>query len=66
MSGNNHQQDLTTQIGKHHRSGEFDKALEISVTCTRIQSGGLEGLWFPMETDSRDVSRGGSEKKDSP
>ena len=30
MSGNNHQQDLATQIENHHRSGEFDKALEIS------------------------------------
>ena len=30
MSGNNHQQDLATQIENYHRSGEFDKALEIS------------------------------------
>ena len=30
MSDNNHQQDLATQIRKHHRSGELDKALEIS------------------------------------
>ena len=30
MSDDNHQQDLATQIREHHRSGEFDKALEIS------------------------------------
>ena len=30
MSNDNHQQDLATQIENHHRSGEFDKALEIS------------------------------------
>ena len=30
MSDDNHQQDLATQIENHHRSGEFDKALEIS------------------------------------
>ena len=30
MLENNHQQDLATQIENHHRSGELDKALEIS------------------------------------
>ena len=30
MSDDNHQQDLAAQIREHHRSGEFDKALEIS------------------------------------
>ena len=30
MSADNHQQDLATQIREHHRSGELDKALEIS------------------------------------
>ncbi len=30
MSDNNHQQNLATQIENYHRSGEFDKALEIS------------------------------------
>ena len=30
MSDNKQQQDLVTQIKNHHRSGEFDKALEIS------------------------------------
>ena len=30
MSDNNHQQDLAAQIREHHRSGELDKALEIS------------------------------------
>ena len=30
MSADNHQQDLATQIENYHRSGEFDKALEIS------------------------------------
>ena len=30
MSDDKHQQDLVTQIKNYHRSGEFDKALEIS------------------------------------
>ena len=30
MSDDKHQQDLATQIKNYHRSGEFDKALEIS------------------------------------
>ena len=30
MSDDNHQQDLAAQIREHHRSGELDKALEIS------------------------------------
>ena len=30
MSDNNHQQDLATQVENYHRSGEFDRALEIS------------------------------------
>ena len=30
MSDNNHQQNLATQIENYHRSGELDKALEIS------------------------------------
>ena len=30
MSNDNHQEDLATQIREHHRSGELDKALEIS------------------------------------
>ena len=30
MPSNNQQQNLATQITNHHRSGEFDKALEIS------------------------------------
>ena len=30
MSDDKQQQDLATQIKNYHRSGEFDKALEIS------------------------------------
>ena len=51
MSNDNRQEDLATQIREHHRSGEFDKALEISARCNEIQSTGLEGLSFPMGTD---------------
>ena len=40
MSIDNRQQDLATQIENHRRSGEFDKALEISGPCTKIQSSG--------------------------
>ena len=35
MSNDNHQQDLTTQIENHHRSGEPDKALEISARAMK-------------------------------
>ena len=35
MSNNNHQQDLATQIENHHRSGEFDKVLEISARAMK-------------------------------
>ena len=34
MSIDNHQQDLAIQIREHHRSGEPDKALEISARAT--------------------------------
>ena len=53
MSIDNHQQDLVAQIREHRSSGELDKALEISARAMGIQSGGLEGLCFPMGTDSR-------------
>ena len=65
MSSNNQQQNLATQIRNHHRSGEFDKALEISCTCPGIQSSGLRDLRFSMETDRRNVFRRRGEKKDS-
>ena len=42
MSDDNHQQDLATQIREHHRSGEFDKALEISARAVESNPADLE------------------------
>ena len=33
MSDDNRQQNLATQIKNHYKSGEFDKALEISANA---------------------------------
>ena len=42
MSDNDHQQDLTTQIKNYRRSGEFDKALEISARALKSDPVDLE------------------------
>ena len=42
MSIDNHQQDLATQIREHHRSGEFDKALEVSARALESNPADLE------------------------
>ena len=42
MSDDNHQQDLATQIREHHRSGELDKALEISARVMESNPVNLE------------------------
>ena len=42
MSIDNHQQDLAAQIKEHHRSGEFDKALEISAHALESNPADLE------------------------
>ena len=42
MSGDKQQQDLATQIKNHHRSGEFDKALEISKGALKSNPPDLE------------------------
>ena len=58
MSSNNQQQNLATQIRNHHRSGEFDKALEISARTLKSNPPNLEaydarwrliGEMFPEE-----------------
>ena len=58
MSNDNHQQDLTTQIENHHRSGEFNKALEISERALKSNPADLKaydsrwrliGEMFPEE-----------------
>ena len=49
MSDNNHQQDLATQIRKHHRSGEFDKALEISARALKSNPVDLEAYRLRWE-----------------
>ena len=42
MLNNNQQQNLATQIKNHHRSGEFDKALEISARALQSNPANLE------------------------
>ena len=64
MSDDKHQQDLATQIKNYHRSGEFDKALEISNRVLKSDPPDLEAYdarWrliaemFP-EADGKKVS----------
>ena len=64
MSNDNHQQDLATQIREHHRSGEFDKALEISAHALESNPADLEACgsrWrliaemFPEEDAKRRI-----------
>ena len=45
----NHQQDLTTQIENHHRSGEPDKALEISARAMKSNPPDLKACRFRWE-----------------
>ena len=42
MPSNNHQQNLATQIENHYKSGEFDKALEISARALESNPANLE------------------------
>ena len=58
MPSNNQQQNLVTQITNHHRSGEFDKALEISTRALESNPANLKaysarwrliGEMFPEE-----------------
>ncbi|MCY3739425.1 MAG: sigma-70 family RNA polymerase sigma factor [Candidatus Poribacteria bacterium] len=42
MLNNNQQQNLATQITNHHRSGEFDRALEISARALESNPADLE------------------------
>ncbi|MDE0017564.1 MAG: sigma-70 family RNA polymerase sigma factor [Candidatus Poribacteria bacterium] len=58
MPSHNQQQNLATQITNHHRSGEFDKALEISARVLESNPANLEayssrwrliGEMFPEE-----------------
>lgn len=42
MLGSNYQQNLATQIKNHHKSGEFDKALEISTRTLKSNPPDLE------------------------
>ena len=42
MSDDNYQQNLATQIDNHHKSGEFDKALEISARALESNPADLE------------------------
>ena len=63
MSNDNLQQDLATQIREHHRSGELDKALEISARALKSNPVDLEaygsrwriGEMFPEEEANKRV-----------
>ena len=64
MPDKNHQQDLATQIENHRRSGEFDKALEISGHALKSNPADLKacgsrwrliGEMFPEEDAKRRI-----------
>ena len=64
MANDNHQEDLATRIREHHRSGELDKALEISTHALEsnpvdLQACGsrwrLIGEMFPEEEANKRV-----------
>ena len=64
MLDNNHQQDLATQIENYRRSGELDKALEISARALESNPVDLEacgsrwrliGEMFPEEDARRRI-----------
>ena len=42
MSEDAHQQDLAAQIESHHKSGDFDKALEISARALKSDPADLK------------------------
>ncbi len=64
MPSNNQQQNLAIQITNHHRSGEFDKALEISAQALESNPANLEaygsrwrliGEMFPEEEAKKKI-----------
>ncbi len=46
MLGSNYQQNLATQIKNHHKSGEFDRALEISLRTLKSNPPDLEAYGY--------------------
>ena len=51
MSEDAHQQDLAAQIESHHKSGDFDKALEISARALESDPADSEAYrsrWRPV------------------
>ena len=62
MSADNHQQDLATQIREHHRSGELDKALEISERALESNPADLKAYGSRWELIAERFSKEDAEK----
>ena len=62
MSIDNHQQDLATQIREHHRSGELDKALEISARALESNPADLKAYGSRWELIAEMFSEEDAEK----
>ena len=63
MSDDKDQQDLATQIQNHRRSGEFDKALEISKGALKSNPPNLEAYDSRWELIAEIVSEGDAKKR---
>ena len=66
MSDDKHQQDLATQIKNHRRSGEFDKALEISKGALKSNPPNLEAYDSRWELIAGMFSEADAKKTISP
>ena len=66
MSDDKQQQDLATQIKNHHRSGEFDKALEISKGAVKSNPPDLEAYDSRWELIAEMFSEADATKTISP
>ncbi len=66
MSDDKHQQDLATQIKNHRRSGEFDKALEISKGTLKSDPPDLEAYDSRWELIAEMFSEADAKKTISP
>ena len=62
MSDDNHQQDLAAQIREHHRSGELDKALEISERALESNPADLKAYGSRWELIAERFSKEDAEK----
>ena len=66
MSDDNHQQDLATQIENYHRSGELDKALEISARALESNPADLKACGSRWRLIAEMFPEGDAEKRVRP